>query len=130
MQRRTSNGKRKSQYQIFRTHIRIGVAESTRDQKSYDWLAEVIAPELAFQKANGEIVDRERFLESVEPLPSQVTDQNTRETKIESIEIYGNRVVVACVVTLKGMRYHNLRLLVRRGEQWKLLGWANELLDR
>ena len=109
-------------------NIRIGVAESTRDQKSYNWLAEVIAPELAFQKANEEIVDRERFLESVEPLASQVTDQKTRETKIESIEIYGNRAVVACVVTLKGIRYHNLRLLVRWGEQWKLLGWANEPL--
>lgn len=111
-------------------NIRIGAAESTRDQESYDWLADVIAPQLAFQRANPEktIDDRERFLKSVEPLKSDVSKPEPRKTKIESIEIYGDRAVVACVVTFRGAKYHNLRLLVRREKQWRLLGWANEFL--
>ncbi len=111
-------------------NIRIGVAESKRDQESYDWLAGVIAPQFAFQRANPEktIDDREKFLEAVKPLKPDAPKPGPRETKVESIEIYGDRAVVVCVVTFGGNKYHNLRLFVRREKQWRLLGWANERL--
>jgi hypothetical protein len=41
-------------------------------------------------------------------------------------QVHGDRAVVACVVTQNGRDFHNLRLFVRRGGEWKLLGWANQ----
>lgn len=112
-------------------NIQIGVAESTRDQQSYDWLSSVIAPELAFQRADPEktINDRGEFLKLIKPFKPDDPNLGSRETKVESIEIYGDRAVVACVVTFGGNKYHNLRLFVRRENQWRLLGWANEDYD-
>ena len=50
-----------------------------------------------------------------------------RETvTVEPIEVFGNRAVVQCVVRSGGVKYHNLRLFVRRDGAWKLLAWANE----
>ena len=115
-------------------NLRIGVEESTRNQTSYDWFADIIAPKLAFQRADPEktIDDRVAFLEKVKPLKDGDPKPAPRETKIESIEIYGNRAVVSCIVTVKSedgdKRFHNLRLFIRQGTQWKLLGWANEPL--
>jgi hypothetical protein len=111
-------------------NIRIGAEESTRDQRSYDWFVGIIAPELAFQRAdsNKTINNRCEFLKSVEPLKSDDPKLGSRETKVEAIEIYGDRAVVKCVVTFGGSKYHNLRLFVRRDNQWRLLGWANEQL--
>lgn len=107
---------------------RIGLEESKRDQASYDWFVGLLAPELAFQRANEQktINDREAFLKTVEPVKPGEPKPGVRETTINSIEIYGDRAVVACIVLLAGKKYHNLRLFVRRENQWKLLGWANE----
>ena len=125
------NGKPSDFKDLEDLNIRIGVAESTRDQQSYEWLAGVIAPELAFQRANPEktINDRGEFLKLIKPLKPDDPNPGSRETKVESIEIYGDRAVVACVVTFGGNKYHNLRLFVRRENQWRLLGWANEDYD-
>jgi hypothetical protein len=111
-------------------NIRIGVEESTRDQKSYEWFVGIIAPELVFQRAdpNKTINNRCEFLKSVEPLKPDDPKPVSRETKVEAIEIYGNRAVVKCVVIFGGSKYHNLRLFVRHDNQWRLLGWANEQL--
>jgi hypothetical protein len=103
-------------------NIEIGAAESRGDR---DWLKDVLATKLAFQRANEgrTIVDREEFLEGV-------ASCSDRDTQIESVNLYGERAVVTCIVTMKptGERYHNLRLFVRTKEGWKLLGWANEPL--
>lgn len=105
-------------------NIRIGLAETKGDR---NWLDKVVAPRLAFQRADRTTVDnREEFLD-------KVTQSACRETQVESIYLYGERAVVGCIVTVKSengdKRYHNLRLFVRHAEQWKLLGWANEPLD-
>ena len=101
-------------------NIQIGIAESKGDDDSRDWLGRIIAPHLAFRRANGKINGRNEFLEGVRP-------SDDRETEIESIEIYGDRAIVTCVVTLKdGKKFHNLRLFIRDEGGWKLLGWANE----
>ncbi len=107
-------------------NIRIGMAESKGDDVARDWLASVIAPKLAFSRADRTTIDnREEFLKKVKP-------SSPRETAIESIDIYGDRAVVRCIVTLKSVgddkEFHNLRLFARHEGQWKLLGWANEPL--
>lgn len=106
-------------------NIEIGEAESRGD---HAWLEDALAMKLAFQRANEArtIVGREEFLDAVASGPDRVTQD--RVTQIESIHLYGDRAVVTCIVTMKpgGEMYHNLRLFVRREEEWKLLGWANE----
>jgi hypothetical protein len=104
-------------------NVRIGEAESLGERA---WLARVLAPALAFARADGNTFDdATRFLEKVKPGAG-------RTTAIDSIELLGNRAVVRCRVTLQtdaGPRsFHNLRLFVRHQERWKLLGWANEAL--
>ena len=102
-------------------NIQSGEAESRGDR---DWLEGVIAPRLAFQRADRVTVDdRSQFL-------SKVKTSDARQTRIESIDIIGDRAVVKCVVTLMSAgtakSYHNLRLFVRQAGKWKLLAWANE----
>jgi hypothetical protein len=100
-------------------NIRIGDAESCGDQ---EWLASILAPELAFLRADGETFDdARRFLQ-------KVAKSSPRSTDIESIEIVRNRAIAKCVVTQDGHKYHNLRLFVRHGGKWLLLAWANERL--
>ncbi len=104
-------------------NIRIGVEESKGDDQSRSWLAGVIAPKLAFGRADRTTIDdREEFLKKVKP-------SDCRETEVESIDLHGDCAVVSCIVTLKSTsgdkKFHNLRLFVRYEGQWKLLGWAN-----
>lgn len=104
--------------EVLRTvNVRIGEAESTGDQK---WLANILAPELAFFRADGKTFDdAERFLQ-------KVTKGNLRDTEVASVELLGNRAIVKCIVTQDGKKYHNLRLFVRYEGNWLLLAWANE----
>jgi hypothetical protein len=101
-------------------NIRIGSAESEGDS---DWLETVLAPQLGFRRVNGLYTSRSEFLASLVPGPA-------RETEIEKIDLYGDRAVVSCTVTVTSEksvdRYHNLRLFVRDSGVWKLLGWANQ----
>ncbi len=108
---------------LMQLNMQIGEAESRGDR---DGLDGVIASRLAFQRADGVTVDdRAEFL-------SKIKAGDSRQTRIESIDIIGDRAIVKCVVTLKSAgadkSYHNLRLFVRQAGQWKLLGWANESL--
>ncbi len=97
---------------------KINAAENTGDVK---FLALVLAPALAFMRADGKTVDDAgRFLQKV----SRKSEPG--ELVTESVEVLGNRAVVKCIVTQGGKRYHNIRLFVRLDDQWKLLGWANE----
>src|SRR5436189_6226477 len=107
-------------------NIQIGVEESKGDDESRRWLGGVIASKLAFRRGDGITIDnREEFLRKVTP-------SDFRETKVESIDIHGDRAVVTCIVILKSAagdkKFHNLRLFVQQEGKWKLLGWANEKL--
>jgi hypothetical protein len=102
-------------------NLQIGDVESAGDKKS---LEKLLAPVLAFRRANGDCVDRQRFLDNV-------AKSAPRETTIESIDLVGrDRAIVTCVVSMgEGDRqksFHNIRLFVRVLDDWKLLGWANE----
>jgi|SRR5207253_1724469 hypothetical protein len=103
-------------------NIELGEAENQGDR---EWLHGVMAPELAFRRADETFDNRAAFLAMVKP-------GGSRETEVESVETYGDRAVVKCIVTVKSesgeKRFHNLRLFVRDNGRWKLLGWANESL--
>lgn len=109
-------------------NVRIGRAESKGNEEAHTWLKGILAPALAFQRADGKTFDgRDAFLDKVvqaNPAP--------RETEVGPIQFFGDRAVVPCIVTVKtddgDKRYHNLRLFVRYEGNWKLLVWANEPL--
>ena len=105
--------------QLRQLNLEIGEAENRGDR---EWLAAVMAPALAFQRADDArtIDDRAAFLDKVKA-------GGTRVTRIdEPVEIYGDRAIVKCIVSTGGREFHNLRLFVRRDGRWVLLGWANE----
>jgi len=88
-----------------------------------EWLATILAPQLAFQRADESrtIDDRGSFLQKV-----KAGGPPKRTEIIEPIELYGDRAIVQCIVSVGDQRFHNLRLFIRREGNWKLLGWANE----
>ena len=90
-----------------------------------DAIAKLLAPQLAFQRADPAktVDDRETFLRKV---PEKQGDRSMRI--VEPVQLFGDRAIVQCVITQGGREYHNLRLFVRRDGDWKLLGWANEPL--
>ncbi len=110
---------------LRKLNIEIGDRETQGDDV---WFEGVLAPVLAFQRADGKTFDnRDAFVAKVK---SSDKPNDDRETEVKSVEIYGNRAVVKCIVTVKyksgDKRFHNLRLFVRHNGEWKVLGWANE----
>jgi hypothetical protein len=105
-------------------NVKIGEMEHQGDRDALYWLNSILAPQLAFRRADAETFDdRGEFL-------MKVKSREPRETEIVSIDLHGDRAIVECIVTVKypdrDEKFHNLRLFVRHEEQWKLLGWANE----
>src|SRR5262245_23406169 len=107
---------------LEKLNVEIAAAEDRGDRK---WLEGVLASHLSFRRALGTVVDRKDFLKEVKA-------GRKSETRVESVTLYGKeRAVVTCIVTIKGARdrsYHNVRLFVREGGKWKVIGWANEEL--
>ena len=103
-------------------NLRIGDAENRGDR---DWLAGILAPHLAFQRA-----DPARTVDNESQFLDKLKSGGSRVTRIESIRFYGERAIVTCIVIVGKESYHNLRLFVRREGEWKLLGWANEPVTR
>lgn len=107
---------------LTQLNLQIGIAEAEGDKESLD---QILAPVLAFRRANGTCVDRATFLDGISASAS-------RETAIESITLLGaDRALVTCLVSMSindtPKRFHNVRLFVRSSDrEWKLLGWANE----
>lgn len=105
---------------LIEINLKINAAENAGD---VEFLARVLAPALAFMRADGKTVDdANRFLQK---MPGRQSPRR-EELNVEAIEVMGNRAIVKCIVTQAGKRYHNIRLFVRLNGEWKLLGWANE----
>jgi len=100
-------------------NTKINDAENNGDR---EWFATILAPRLAFQRADEPrtVDDQVAFLQKVNPGGTRVT------RIIEPIEVYGDRAILQCIVTVGDQEFHNLRLFVRREGCWKLLAWANE----
>lgn len=103
-------------------NVRIAAAESAGDREFLDG---VLAPVLAFRRANGAFVDRAGYLDAVRP-------SAPRETEIDTVTVLPpGRAVVTCTVTMgdgaERKRFHNARVFVRSADgAWLLLAWANE----
>jgi uncharacterized protein DUF4440 len=106
-------------------NIRIGEAESKGDAEAKAFLGDAIAPVLGFRRASGKLDGRAEYLQAIAP-------SHERTTAIEAVEVYGNRALVRCVVTMKSAagekRFHNIRLFVKHEGKWRLLGWTNEAM--
>ena len=102
-------------------NTRISDAENKGDR---DWLAGILAPRLAFQRSDEARTfdDQVAYLQKVTPGGNRVL------CKIESIDVYGDRAIVRCIVAIADQEFDNIRLFVRREGAWKLLAWANEPL--
>ena len=83
-------------------------------------LKRIIAPKLAFMRANGIIDDRSEFLLFVNDKgkPREITEMTST--------IKNKTAVVSCKIIQDGKSYHNFRLFIKTENEWKLLGWANE----
>jgi hypothetical protein len=104
---------------LHELNMQISEAEN---QGNKAWLAQILAPRLAFQRA-----DPARTVDDGVAFLQKVHDGGKRKTvSVEPIKIYGDRAIVECIVQDGEARFHNLRLFVRREGSWKLLGWANE----
>ena len=108
---------------LKKLNIDIGAAEDRGDR---DWLSGILAPRLAFQRADDQqtVDDQVAFLQKVKKKDDSADPRKTEI--IEPIDLDGDRAIVKCIVTVGGRVFHNIRLFVRRDGQWKLLGWANE----
>lgn len=102
-------------------NIGIGDAENRGDAT---WLAAILMPRMTFQRADPArtIDDREAFLSKVRAGGTRITDV------LKPIQIFGDRAIVRCIVTIEGKRFDNLRLFVKRDGRWLLLAWANQAI--
>jgi hypothetical protein len=117
--------------EVAAQNVEIGEREFRKDAKYFEAL---LAPAFAMQRANPErtIVNRTKFLDDL-----REATPKPRVTQVDSISLIGReRLIVTCVVTMDGQRYHNVRVFVpnRRprvsdtDSEWLLLAWANEPL--
>jgi hypothetical protein len=109
---------------LTRLNMEIGTIETAGDAAAHTWFEERLAAKLAFRRADLKTFDdRTEFIRKIAP-------SDPRETLVQSVDVNGNAAFVKCIVTVKSSNgersYRNLRLFVRDGESWKLLGWANE----
>jgi hypothetical protein len=107
-----------------------------------DWFENILAPEIAFRRASGVIIDREAFLSALK------NPSNTLRTyeQTEGVEIAENLAVFKCIISTTSpsdnnsgntgpaddviKKFRNIRLFVKQkfedDSRWLLLGWANE----
>lgn len=102
-------------------NIQIGNKETEGDRPFFRSL---LHEAFVFRRANGDVDDKNRFLEKLQ-------ESEDRHTDVVSIQLHGSRAVVAAVVTMlvdgSQARFHNLRLFVKDdASAWRLFAWANE----
>lgn len=111
---------------LHQLNIKLAVAENNGDREFFEPL---LARAFAFRRANGEVVDRQGFLDALKA-------GGNRQTEEESIQITSlghSRALVTCVVSMgapdQRRRFDNARLFAKNEhDQWRLLGWANETI--
>ena len=113
--------------ELMQINVEMAARENAGDRA---WFDAILASRLAFQRADPDktIDDRVAFLQKVKREDPQ-KDRRT-DPKSVDVKVCRSRAVVSCIVTMtdKGApkSFHNLRLFIKEGGQWKLLGWANE----
>jgi len=105
----------------------IGTWEQERDAEAIEKLDDLLSPELLFRRADGSIVGKPEFMAALRG-PSPFA---TRAAEDLEVEIKGDRALgTVTVVTTKADgtkgRYRNVRMFVRRDDQWQLEFWFND----
>lgn len=115
---------------LIELNRRVGEAEKNRD----DWyLSEIMADDLVFRRANGDIVDKQDYLNGIR-------DKKNTYSLLESVDIEPKIKDHVAVVTLRvnaaGMRggnpfdgvYRNVRVFRKQPESkhgWQCYVWIN-----
>jgi len=125
--------------ELIKLNKELALRENAGD---IDWFENVLAPEIAFRRASGVIIDREAFLSALKN-PSN-TLRSYEQT--EGVEITENLAVFKCIISTTSpsdnnsgktepadnviKKFRNIRLFVKQrfkdDSRWVLLGWANE----
>ena len=105
----------------------IGTWEQERGSEAIEKLDELLSSELLFRRADGTVVGKPEFMKALRG-PSPFA---TRAAEDLAVEIKGDRALATLtVVTTKADgtegRYRNVRLFVRRDDQWQLEFWFND----
>ena len=101
---------------LRRLNLELIDAENRADRA---WISRILAPSFAFQPSDESVLDGPGFLQALTP-------GGTRTTTIrEPVQLFDGRAIVESVVEKEGKSFHNLRLWVKIGGEWRLLAWAN-----
>jgi len=113
--------------QLKRTNMSIALWEQQRDEDSIKHLDRVLSANLVFRRANKSVVGKADFMAGLAgPSPFE-----ERHSEHATVDILGDRAVVTVTVVATKKsgseeRYRNLRIFVRRDEQWQLEFWFND----
>ncbi len=98
-------------------------------------------PDLIFQRADGKVISREKFLEGLK-LPNRFVSRQIQDVVITSSADNQKKAWVSLVVLAKeevlkdgekqlnGRYFHNLRLFEQDDSQWKLCAWYNTEIEK
>ncbi len=102
---------------------------------------EYLHPDLAFQRADGQVVSKENFLEGLK-LPNRFVSREIQDVVINYPKDNQKKAWVSLIVLAKeeilkdgekqlnGRYFHNLRLFKQDANQWKLYAWHNTELEK
>jgi hypothetical protein len=111
---------------------RIAQAEKDRDT---GFLREILADDLYFRRANGQVVDKQTYLQSIES-PENTYEQN--EAEDVTATVYEDLAVVSLIVRARGLRqgipfggaFRNIRLFLKQDGEWRCVVWFNTRIQQ
>jgi hypothetical protein len=125
------------QRDLIEINTKIGEAELARDDQ---FLRDVLDEKFQFRRANGELVNKEHYLETI---ISPLNTYDYLESEKLEVTVYENSAVVSLLVRAKGTRhkgrsdekafegvYRNLRLFVKRDGDWQCAMWCNTRIEQ
>jgi hypothetical protein len=113
--------------QLKRTNLSIADWEQKRDAEAIQKLDAIISPQLVFRRADRTVVGKDKFMADLQ----KRSPFATRESEDATVEIRGDRALVTLIVTTTSgdgteSRYRNIRMFIRRDEDWQLEFWFND----
>ena len=126
-----ASNKRRDVQALVEIAIKMGEAELRRDDAT---LRDILDKDLRFRRANGEIVDKEAFLEDLE---DSSNTYDCLESEVVDVTVYETSAIVVLIVLARGTRrgtsfegtFRNIRLFLRDSQEsegaWRCALWLN-----
>jgi alkylhydroperoxidase/carboxymuconolactone decarboxylase family protein YurZ len=115
-----------SAQELVGLNVKLAEAEKRGDPEAIAFLDGVLADDLIFRRANGEVVTKAKYLADLKP------DAYDRlETTVETVTVHPDAAVVEVKVVAQrkgdehAAEYKNIRRFVKRGGGWQLVAWLN-----